>query len=502
MSITSASELRTASELHVAEHLQLIGGEFVPASSGEWIDSVNPTTGQVWARVPAGDAVDIDRAVTAAAEAYPTWSSTPAAQRASILRAWARSVREHADELWRLDSTDNGRARAETFPAVLGGAGQIEFHAGLAETITGETVAISPTASTYTVREPFGVVGLIIPWNAPLAMFLAKVSAAVAAGNTIVVKPPERASVSVLAAARYLADAGLPPGVVNVVTGEGAAAGEALVLHPEVSKISFTGSTATGRRITEKSTSNLKVLGLELGGKSPHIVFADADLEAAAISVAAGIFTGSAGQACIAGSRILVERSVFDEFLERLRVIASHIQLGDPLDETTDMGPIAFDTQFEKVRDYVRVGAAEGATLAFGGRSGAELFGDASPLSAGYFVEPTLFVTDDNSSRICQEEIFGPVAVALAFDTEEQAVTLANDSVYGLAAGVWSSNLGRVHRVIRRLRSGTVWVNTYRRLHWALPFSGHKESGNRPSNGPHALDEWLEHKSVWIEHGA
>ncbi|WP_415977192.1 aldehyde dehydrogenase family protein [Rhodococcus sp. 077-4] len=501
MSIAT-NESPTAPSSNVVDYLQLIGGEFRAASNGGWIDSVNPTTGQVWARVPAGNTDDIDLAVAAASAAYEDWRSTPAAQRASILRAWARSVREHADELWRLDSTDNGRARVETSPAILGGAGQIEFHAGLAETITGETVDISPTASTYSVREPFGVVGLIIPWNAPLAMFLAKVSAAVAAGNTIVVKPPERASVSVLAAARYLADAGLPPGVVNVVTGEGSAAGEALVIHPEVRKISFTGSTATGRRITEKSTSNLKVLGLELGGKSPHIVFADADLDAAAISVSAGIFTGSAGQACIAGSRILIERSIFEDFVDRLRIIASRMTLGDPLAESTDMGPIAFDTQFEKVREYVKVGSAEGATLAFGGRSGAELFDEASPLSGGYFIEPTLFVTDDNTSRICQEEIFGPVAVALAFDTEEEAVALANDSLYGLAAGVWSSDLGRVHRLIRRIRSGTVWVNTYRRLHWALPFSGQKESGNRPSNGPHALDEWLEHKSVWIEHGA
>jgi aldehyde dehydrogenase (NAD+) len=485
----------------VIDYLQLIDGELLPARNGEWIDSVNPASGRVWARVPAGTADDIDDAVRAARGALGPWRSLPAAARADALRAWAATVRENLDTLWRLDATDNGRARREAEPAIAGAAAQIDFHAGLAETITGDTVLVSGTATTYSLREPYGVVGLIIPWNAPLAMFLAKVSAAIAAGNTIVVKPPERASVSVLAAAQLLGKAGIPDGVVNVVTGDGAMAGEALVKHPDVRKISFTGSTATGRRITENSVGNVKALALELGGKSPNIVFADADLDSAADSVAAGIYTASAGQACIAGSRILIQREIFDEFVERLRARASAMTLGDPLDSGTDMGPLAFGGQYEKVREYLRSGREDGATVAFGGRCGSALFPTESPFAAGYFVEPTLFVTEDPHLRVCREEIFGPVAVALPFADDDEAVRLANDSGYGLAAGVWTQDLSRGHRLTRRLEAGTVWVNTYRRLHWALPFGGQKESGNGISNGPGTLDEWLEHKSVWIEHG-
>ncbi|MBV6761760.1 aldehyde dehydrogenase family protein [Rhodococcus opacus] len=483
------------------DYLQLIDGELRPAQGGGWIESVNPASGQVWARIPAGAADDVDDAVRAARAALDPWRSLPAAARAAALHAWAATVRENLDTLWRLDTTGNGRARREAEPAIAGAATQIDFHAGLAETITGDTVLVSDTATTYSIREPYGVVGLIIPWNAPLAMFLAKVSAAIAAGNTIVVKPPERASVSVLAAAQLIEKAGIPPGVVNVVTGEGATAGEALVKHPDVRKISFTGSTATGRRITENSVLNVKALALELGGKSPNIVFADADLDQAAAGVAAGIYTASAGQACIAGSRILIQKSIFDEFVERLRARASAMVLGDPLDAGTDMGPLAFDGQYEKVREYLESGREEGATVAFGGRYGRALFPADSPFAGGYFVEPTLFVTEDPHLRVCREEIFGPVAVAIPFTDEDDAVRVANDSGYGLAAGVWTQNLACGHRMTRRLEAGTVWVNTYRRLHWALPFGGQKESGNGISNGPGTLDEWLEHKSVWIEHG-
>ena len=481
--------------------LQLIGGRHRPAANGQWIDSVNPANGQIWARIPAGGAADIDEAVAAAATALDSWRALPAASRAACLREWASLVRDDLDRLWRLDATDNGRPRCEAEPAVAGAAMQIEYHAGLAETISGDSVLISESASTYTLREPFGVVGLIIPWNAPLAMFLAKVSAAIGAGNTIVVKPPERASVSVLAAADLLERAGIPPGVVNVVTGEGHTAGEALVAHPDVRKISFTGSTATGRRIIQTSSGNIKSLALELGGKSPNIVFADADLDAAAAGVAAGIFTASAGQACIAGSRILVERAIFDDFVEKLHGRAENMVLGDPLDAATDMGPLAFDVQYEKVREYLDIGVGEGATLLFGGRSGPGLFPQDSVHAGGYFVEPTLLATEDHTLRVCQEEIFGPVAVAIPFDSEKEAVILANDTSYGLAAGVWTSDLSVAHRMSRRLSAGSVWINTYRRLHWAMPFGGQKESGTGTSNGPASLDEWLEKKSVWIEHG-
>ncbi|MFC5950414.1 aldehyde dehydrogenase family protein [Pseudonocardia lutea] len=492
-------EERTAAA--VEDHPHLIGGEFRPARSGEWLDSVNPATGAVWARIPAGDAGDVDDAVRAAAAAQPAWAARPAMERAVVLRRYAQVVREHAEELWRLDATDNGRAATEARPAVLGGSMQVEFLAGLAETVTGQTVSVRSDALTYAAREPYGVVGVIIPWNAPLAMFLAKATAALAAGNAVVVKPPEVASVSILAAARLLADAGVPDGLVNIVCGEGRTAGEALVDHPGVAKISFTGSTATGRRITQRSVVNLKALGLELGGKSPNIVFADADLEAAAAGVSAGIYTGSAGQACIAGSRILVQRDIYPRFLEALREKAAAIRLGDPLDPGTTMGPLAFDGQYAKVRGYLESAPREGAETVFGGRAADELFPADSPLRAGYFVEPTLFAVPHNGLGVCQEEIFGPVATVQAFDTEEEAVAIANDTVYGLAAGLWTSDLSRAHRLAARLQAGSVWVNTYRAMHWAVPFGGQKQSGNRPSNGPDALDEWLEHKTVWIQHG-
>ncbi len=480
---------------------QFIGGELCAAQNGRWIDSIDPATGRVWARIPDGNAADIDAAVGHAAAALGSWRSRPAAERAVALRSWAAVLREYQTDLWRIDATDNGRPRREAEPAVAGAIQQIEYHAGLAETICGSTVDISSSATTYSLREPYGVVGLIIPWNAPLAMFLAKVSAALAAGNTVVVKPPERASASILVAAQLFTKTGFPAGVVNIVTGEGRTAGEALVRHPGVRKVSFTGSTATGRRITEASSANIKSLNLELGGKSPSIVFADADLESAADGVAAGIFTASAGQACIAGSRILIEEPIFDEFVDKLKARATAMVLGSPLDPATDMGPVAFEGQFDKVKEYLDSAAAEGARLIFGGRSGGDLFPPESEHAGGYFIEPTLFVTEDNGLRVCREEIFGPVAVAMPFGSERHAIELANDSEYGLAAGVWTQNLPLAHRMIRRLEAGTIWVNTYRRLHWALPFGGQKASGIGTSNGPTTLNEWLEHKSVWIEQG-
>ncbi|MGW5385767.1 aldehyde dehydrogenase family protein [Nocardia sp. NPDC003963] len=483
------------------EFLQFIGGKLCPAENGRWIDSVDPASGRIWARIPDGEAADIDAAVESAQSAMDGWRSRSAAERAAVLRSWAAVVREYQAELWRIDATDNGRPRREAEPAVAGAIQQIEYHAGLAETICGDTVNISGGATTYSLREPYGVVGLIIPWNAPLAMFLAKVSAALAAGNTVVVKPPERASASILAAAQLFTKTELPAGVVNIVTGEGRTAGEALVRHPGVRKISFTGSTATGRRITEVSASNIKSLSLELGGKSPNIVFADADLESAADGVTSGIFTASAGQACIAGSRILVQESVFDEFIDKVKTRATAMVLGNPLDAATDMGPVAFDGQFDKVKGYLESARAEGARLVFGGRSGRDLFPPGSDYAEGYFIEPTLFVTEDSGLGVCREEIFGPVAVAIPFGSEEQAIQIANDSDYGLAAGVWTQNLPLAHRMIHRLEAGTVWVNTYRRLHWALPFGGQKASGVGTSNGPTTLNEWLENKSVWIEQG-
>jgi aldehyde dehydrogenase (NAD+) len=479
-----------------------IDGEHRPARSGGWIDSTDPSTGQVWARIPASDAADVDDAVAAAASAQGAWAKTSPMQRAGILRAWAAEISQQVEELSELETRDNGRALRETRMGDLpGSALLIHYVAGLADKITGHTVQVSPQSLNYTAYEPVGVVGVIIPWNAPLAMFFAKVSAALAAGNGVVVKPAEQASCSILAATGMLERAGIPRGLVNVVAGDGPTTGDALVTHRGVGKVSFTGSTETGRTITARSVTNLKRLALELGGKSPNIVFADADLDAATAGVAAGIYTGGAGQACIAGSRILVQAQIFDEFIGRLREHAEKLAVGDPMDLATAMGPIAFAEQYEKVRSYLDLGPQEGAELAFGGGTGNDVVPAGSPLAGGYFVAPTLFTTSDNSLKICQDEIFGPVAVALPFESEDEAVAIANDTRYGLAAGVWTQNLNRAHRMAARIKAGSVWINTYRRIHWAVPFGGLKESGNGPANGVDGLREWMDTKAVWVELG-
>ncbi|MEU6379386.1 aldehyde dehydrogenase family protein [Streptomyces sp. NPDC046909] len=485
--------------------LNYVSGEHRPARSGQWLDSVDPATGEVWAQIPAGDTADVDDAVAAAQEAFRSsdWRRVPTAVRAVRLRAWADAIEANAEHLSEIETRDNGRPLKETrFAQLPGAAMQVRYLAGLAEEIEGTTTDIRPEAFAYTLWEPVGVGAVIIPWNGPLPVFFAKVAAALAAGNAVVVKPSEHASVSILEATRLFAGLDIPPGLVNVVAGTGAAAGDAVAGHPDIGKISFTGSTETGRRITRRATGNIKNLQLELGGKSPHIIFADADLEAAAAGVAGGIFTPNAGQTCVVGSRVLVQSAVYDEFVGLLAKQAENLAVGDPADPATGMGPIANPAQYDKIRSYLQIGREEGAELAFGGRTTEDLFPADSRLRGGYYVEPTLFTTGDNRLRICQEEIFGPVAVALPFDTEEQAVRIANDTPYGLAAGLWTENLRRAHRLTRALRAGSVWVNTYKALHWALPFGGHKHSGNGgAAGGATALREWMELKSVWMNVG-
>ncbi|WP_017538941.1 aldehyde dehydrogenase family protein [Nocardiopsis halophila] len=480
-----------------------IGGASRPAIGGGWLDSTDPATGRVWARVPDSGPEDVAEAVAAARRAFPEWRAHSPARRAAALRRWAQTVGEHAEDLARTESRDNGRVLRETRGADLpGGALHIEYNAGLADKTAGETVDLGGTASVSTFYEPYGVVGVILPWNAPLAMFFAKVSAALAAGNTVVVKPAEQACCSVLAGCALLEEAGLPPGAVNVVAGTGERAGEALVLHPDVAKVHFTGSTATGRRVTELSAEGLTDLSLELGGKSPCIVFDDADLDAAADGAAGAIYTGGAGQSCVAASRLLVQDSVFEEFTARLRDRARALRVGAPASPGTDMGPIAFAEQYRKVLSYLELGPKEGAETVFGGRHGPDALSEPDPdLSEGYWVEPTLFAAEDNGLRICQEEIFGPVTVALPFSTEEEAYAVANDTGYGLAGGAWTRDLARARRAVAAIDAGTVWINTFRRLHWAVPFGGRKQSGNLPSNGRDALREWLTLKAAWIEPG-
>ena len=471
------------------EFLNFIDGEHRPARSGAWLDSVEPATGGVWARVPASDVDDLEDAVAAAWRAFEGsgWRTAPHAHRAAVLRNWADGIEANAQWLAEIESRDNGRPIRETRDVQIPGAAmQMRYLAGLAESIHGTTTDVRSDVLTYTVWEPVGVVGLIIPWNGPLPLFFAKTAAAVAAGNAIIVKPAQQASASILAATRLLAEAGLPRGLVQVVSGRGSVLGDAMAAHPGIGKISFTGSTSTGQQIMRRAAGNVKNLLLELGGKSPNLIFADADLDKACARAAAGIFTPNAGQACVAGSRILVEDTVYDAVVERLRKHADAITLGDPLDPATDMGPLATGDQFETVRSYISLGQSEGARLITGGDS----------LAAT--LEPPL----RDALRVSQEEIFGPVAVVLPFSSEDEAVRMANDTPYGLAAGLWSSDVGRVHRLARRLVAGSVWVNTYKAMHWAVPFGGHKQSGlGGTSNGPTALQEWMDAKTVWVNIG-
>jgi aldehyde dehydrogenase (NAD+) len=479
-----------------------VGGRHVAAASGATLDVTDPATGQVWATIPRSGAADVDAAVRAAGEAVAGWSTLDARVRAGHLRTIAEVTRAHVDELAQIETRDTGRAIRETLLGHLPMCAEIfHYFAGAADKLHGETVNVGHASFNFTRREPLGVVGLILPWNAPMSLIAAKAGAALAAGNAVVVKPAEQACCSILRWTELLADAGLPPGVLNVVAGLGEEAGDALVRHSGVARISFTGSTQTARAIFEAAAGTLKQLHFELGGKSPNIVFADADLDAATLGLTrTGVFTPNAGQSCIAGSRMLVQRPVFDEVVERITKVAADLVVGDPSRDDTDIGAIVSAEQLLRVKSFLAEGRADDRlTLLFGGRTTADLFPADSPLAGGWFVEPTLFRATGNESRLASEEIFGPVAVIIPFDTEDEAVTIANGTAYGLAAGVWTADLKRAHRMVRDLQSGSVWVNAYARIHWALPFGGTKDSGFGKDSGWESVLENTKIKTAWID---
>ena len=470
-----------------------IGGEWTEPDSREWMDAVDPFRGGVWAQVPRGNKKDVDRAVAAAKFSMEDgpWAGMSGTSRAAALRALADLMIRDADRLAELEVRDNGKLLTETKGQVKASAECWYYYAGMADKLEGMSVPIGkPNVTAFTTREPIGVVAAITAWNSPLWFIAVKCAPALAAGCSVVVKPSEFASVGSLEFAALAAEAGIPAGVFNVVTGLGADVGAALVEHPDVAKITFTGSDTAGTHIYQSAARSLKRVQLELGGKSPNIVFEDADLELAATGVVSGIF-GAAGQMCSAGSRLLVQSSIKERFTEMLIEITKGIRLGDPMDPASNAGPIATRPQYEKVLHYIDVATQEGATCVLGGRAAT-----GEGLDGGQFIEPTIFVNVDNGMRIAQEEVFGPILSVIEFEDEGQALRIANDVDFGLVAGVWTQDIGRALRMSKSLKVGTVWINTYRTYSHMLPFGGVKSSGMGRENGVEAVLEYLETKAI------
>ena len=475
----------------------LIGGQWIDAISDKTFDSVNPATGKVIAQLAEGGAEDIDRAVAAARTAFEgPWSKFKPFDRQALMLKIADTVEKHFDDLAVLETMDMGApiARTRTYKRWIVQA--LRFYAGQATALAGETPHNSFPGDmfSYTLRMPLGVVGGIIPWNGPLISQLWSIAPTLATGCTLVLKPAEDASLSVLRFAEIMQEAGLPDGVINVVTGMGSTAGARLAAHPDVDKIAFTGSTATGRKIIEGSAGNIKRVAVELGGKSPDIIFADADLDKAVPGAGMGCFNNS-GQICYAGTRLFVQRSIYDEFVERLAAFSKTIRVGDSLDPQTQLGPLVSSKQLSTVTGYFDVARSEGAQVVSGG----ERLGGA--LAEGFFVPPTVLSGMTNQMRTAREEIFGPVASVIAFDTEEEAIRLANDTQYGLGGAVWTRDLGTAHRVARDVRAGMMWVNCYGTTEPAVTCEGFRMSGYGAKGGRRHVDEYLYNKSVWVNLG-
>ena len=467
----------------------LIDGKRVPPSSGEYSIDINPATEEPIAYVAQGSAADVDTAVRAARAALKVWNALRTAERSRILNRFADLLRAHQDELAALESLDAGKpisaVQRQDLPAAID---TLAYYAGWCDKITGQVVPVRPDALTYTIREPVGVVAAIVPWNFPLMIGMWKIAPALACGCTMIVKPAEITPLTALRVGELALDAGVPPGVLNIVTGKGSVVGDALVAHPGVDKVTFTGSPSVGRGILRGAAGNFKRVTLELGGKSANLIFADANLDNAVRAAASGIFFNT-GQVCSAGSRILAHRDVYDEVVERLAARAKSMKTGDPAARETSMGPLISAAQMKSVLSYVDIGREEGATLVTGGKRIGE---------RGFFVEPTVFANVEHEMRISQEEIFGPVASVIRFDDEEDALRIANGTLYSLAAGVWSADIGRVHRVAHGLKAGTVWINTYGYTDVRLPWGGAGDSGFGREHGDVAIENFTEPKAIWL----
>jgi acyl-CoA reductase-like NAD-dependent aldehyde dehydrogenase len=486
----------TASKAKPEPGKLLIGGEWTPSSDGGRVATVNPATGETLTSIARGTREDADRAVAAARKAFDDpagpWQKMTASERGRLLWRIADLIEKNIDEIAELETLDNGKpifeSRYVDLPTVCD---VYRYYAGWATKIHGETINSRPDAFTYTLREPVGVVAAIVPWNFPLLLAAWKIAPALATGNCVIWKPAELTSLSALRVGQLMLEAGVPPGVVNIVTGKGSVVGTALVEHPGVDKVAFTGSTEVGKLVMRGAAETVKRITLELGGKSPNIVFADSDLEAAVRGAATGIFYGK-GEVCAAGSRLFVERKVHDEFMGKLVERARKLKPGDPLDPKTRLGALVSEQQMNTVLGYIETGKKEGARLAAGGTR-VSLDG-----GKGYFVEPTIFEGVSNQMRIAQEEIFGPVLATIPFDDLDQVAAMANQNPYGLAAAVWTNDVRKAHGLARRLKAGTVWINAYNLYDSALPFGGYKQSGFGRELGMHAIEHYTELKSVWL----
>lgn len=466
-----------------------IDGSWTAPGSGGAVPSTDPSTEREWAQVPEGCAADVDAAVAAARAALSgEWARMTPTGRGTLLGRLADEISTDADRLARLESRDNGKPLKDTRGEMERAASWLRYYAGAADKIHGEAIPLGVGQVAYTKREPVGVVAAITPWNSPVYMYAWKLGPALAAGNAVILKPAEEASVTALELAAIVHRVGFPPGVVNVVTGYGRVVGTALSRHPDVNKVAFTGHHVTAQNIMREAAGTLKRLTLECGGKGPHIVFADADLERAARVVTASAFR-STGQSCTLGSRLFLQREIHDAFLDRVTGLAQGIRVGDPFDGDTDIGPQTTAAQLEKTMEYIGIGREEAGLVLGGGR----------PLEPGFYIEPTIFRDVDPQARIAQEEIFGPVLSVIPFDEEDDVLSMANDVRYGLVGGVWTKDVGRAHRMVDELKCGFVSVNTYRPVHWSLPYGGLKLSGFGRENGLAALHEYTETKTVVID---